>query len=240
MKKIFIAALVATVGLSANAQTKGKAVPAKKPVAAAKPIAKPVFKTNTDSASYALGLSVANNFKSGGATSLNYELFTKGLKDAFASANPSLSQEQCQQAVTRFFEDAGKEKYGAAINEGKTFFAKNKAKAGVHTTASGLQYEVITQGTGNKPKATDRVTVHYKGTLLNGTPFDSSYDRGEPATFGLNQVISGWTEGLQLMPEGSKFRFFIPQNLAYGARAMGNIPPFSALIFEVELIKIEQ
>ncbi|WP_199136717.1 FKBP-type peptidyl-prolyl cis-trans isomerase [Pedobacter sp. ASV12] len=240
MKKIFIAALVATVGLSANAQTKGKAAPAKKPSAAVKPIAKPVFKTNTDSASYALGLNVANNFKSGGVSSLNYELFSKGLKDVFASANPSLTQEQCQQAVVRFFEEAGKEKYGANINEGKAFFANNKAKSGVHTTASGLQYEVITQGTGNKPKATDRVTVHYKGTLLNGTQFDSSYDRGEPATFGLNQVISGWTEGLQLMPEGSKFRFFIPQNLAYGSRATGGIPPFSALIFEVELIKIEQ
>lgn len=240
MKKIFIAALVATVGLSANAQTKGKAAPAKKLVAGTKPIAKPVFKTNLDSASYALGLNMANNFKSGGVSNLNYELFNKGLKDAFASANPTLSKEQCQQALANFFEEAGKEKYGAAINEGKTFLAKNKAKAGVKTTASGLQYEVLTQGTGAKPKATDRVTVNYKGSLLNGTQFDSSYDRGQPATFGLNQVISGWTEGLQLMSEGSKFRFYIPQNLAYGSRAMGDITPFSTLIFEVELIKVEQ
>lgn len=239
MKKIFIAALVATVGLSANAQTK-KSIPAKKPATTAKAVAKPVFKTNLDSASYALGLNMANSFKSGGVSSLNYELFSKGLKDVFASANPSLSKEQCQEAVTKFFEEAGKEKYGPAINEGRAFFTANKAKAGIKTTASGLQYEVITQGTGNKPKATDRVTVHYKGTLLNGKQFDSSYDRGEPATFGLNQVIAGWTEGLQLMPEGSKFRFFIPQNLAYGSRAMGDITPFSALIFEVELIKIEQ
>lgn len=240
MKKILIAALVATVGMSANAQTKKKATPAKKPVTTAKPVAKPVFKTNLDSASYALGLNMANSFKSGGVSTLNYEMFTKGLKDVFASANPSLSKEQCQQALTTFFEEAGKAQYGPAINEGKAFFAKNKTKAGVQTTASGLQYEVLTPGTGAKPKATDRVTVNYKGTLLNGTQFDSSYDRGQPATFGLNQVISGWTEGLQLMQEGSKFRFFIPQNLAYGSRAMGEITPFSSLIFEVELIKIEQ
>jgi FKBP-type peptidyl-prolyl cis-trans isomerase len=124
------------------------------------------------------------------------------------------------------------------INEGIAFLAQNKVKGGVKTTTSGLQYEVITPGNGAKPLASDRVTVNYKGTLLNGTEFDSSYKRGEPATFGLNQVISGWTEGVQLMQEGAKYRFFIPYDLAYGGRSAGEIPPFSTLIFEIELIKV--
>ena len=124
------------------------------------------------------------------------------------------------------------------IAAGDEFLAKNKVKTGVKTTASGLQYEVITEGTGAMPKATDVVTVNYRGTLLNGEEFDSSYKRNEPTTFGLNRVISGWTEGLQLMKEGAKYRFFIPYDLAYGDREMGMITPFSTLIFEIELIKI--
>ena len=124
------------------------------------------------------------------------------------------------------------------IAAGDEFLAKNKAKAGVKTTASGLQYEVITEGTGPMPKATDMVTVNYRGTLLNGEEFDSSYKRNEPASFGLNQVIPGWTEGVQLMKEGAKYRFFIPYQLAYGEREAGIITPFSTLIFEVELLKV--
>jgi FKBP-type peptidyl-prolyl cis-trans isomerase FklB len=131
-------------------------------------------------------------------------------------------------------------KYGTVKEDGEKFLAENALKEGVTTTESGLQYEVIKMGKGKKPAATDRVKVHYHGTLTDGTVFDSSVDRGEPTSFGLNQVIKGWTEGLQLMPVGSKFRFYIPQELGYGAQAAGSIPPYSTLIFEVELLGIEK
>ena len=131
-------------------------------------------------------------------------------------------------------------KYGDTKEQGEKFLAENKLKEGVIVTESGLQYEVLKMGKGKKPAATDRVKVHYHGTLIDGTVFDSSVDRGEPIVFGLNQVIAGWTEGVQLMPVGSKFRFYIPQNLGYGERAAGSIPPYSTLIFEVELLGIEK
>ena len=131
-------------------------------------------------------------------------------------------------------------KYGNNKEEGEKFLAENALREGVITTASGLQYEVIKMGKGKKPVATDNVKVHYHGTLTNGTVFDSSVDRNEPITFGLTQVIAGWTEGLQLMPVGSKFRFYIPQELGYGSRNAGSIPPYSTLIFEVELLGIEK
>lgn len=131
-------------------------------------------------------------------------------------------------------------KYGTVKEEGEKFLAENGLKEGVITTESGLQYEVIKMGKGKKPSATDRVKVHYHGTLIDGTVFDSSVERGEPITFGLNQVIKGWTEGVQLMPVGSKFRFYIPQELGYGAQQAGNIPPYSTLIFDVELLEIEK
>ena len=131
-------------------------------------------------------------------------------------------------------------KYGAVKEQGELFLKENALKEGVIVTESGLQYEILTMGKGKKPAATDRVKVHYHGTLIDGTVFDSSVDRGEPITFGLNQVIAGWTEGVQLMPVGSKFRFYIPQELGYGAREAGKIPPYSTLIFEVELLGIEK
>jgi FKBP-type peptidyl-prolyl cis-trans isomerase FklB len=131
-------------------------------------------------------------------------------------------------------------KYGTIKEEGEAFLLENATKEGVITTESGLQYEVIKMGKGKKPAATDRVKVHYHGTLIDGTVFDSSVERGEPITFGLNQVIAGWTEGVQLMPIGSKFRFYIPQELGYGAQNAGAIPPYSTLIFEVELLDIEK
>jgi len=258
MKKLCVAALVSFIGFSANAQTTvKKTVPtAKKTVITAvkKPIsvAKPVFKSNLDSASYALGVNVASSFKSGGLKSINFDLLNKGMKDVFAGINPTLTQKQCQEAIQTLFEgfsaqreemakkneELEKQKYMPTIKEGEAFLAQNKTKPGIKTTASGLQYEVIVPGTGVKPIASDRVTVHYKGTLLNGLEFDSSYKRGEPTSFGLNQVIAGWTEGVQLMQEGAKYRFFIPYNLAYGGREAGEITPFSTLIFEVELIKV--
>jgi FKBP-type peptidyl-prolyl cis-trans isomerase len=131
-------------------------------------------------------------------------------------------------------------KFSSVKEESEKFLAENALKEGVKTTESGLQYEVIKMGKGKKPAATDRVKVHYHGTLIDGTVFDSSVERGEPTSFGLNQVIAGWTEGLQLMPVGSKFKFYIPQELGYGSRSTGSIPPYSTLIFEVELLGIEK
>ena len=256
MKKIIIASVITLFAINANAQTAAKkATTVKKPItttkSTVKPVAKPVIKTklfnsNLDSASYALGINVASSFKSGGMNTLNYELFNKGLKDAFAKANPLLTEAQCQQAVNSLFASFSKvreaeemKKFEPQIKIGRDFLAANKIKPGIKTTASGLQYEVLTQGTGAKPtSASDKVTVHYKGTLLDGIEFDSSFKRNEPTSFGLNQVITGWTEGLQLMNEGSKYRFFVPYSLAYGSRQMQTIPPYSTLIFEVELIKV--
>ena len=252
MKKILFITLASAAVFNAAAQTKSKTtVTAKKTVPAktvtTKTVTKPiVFKNKLDSASYAFGLAMASNLKSGGLESLNYDLLTKGLKDAFTGASPLMTEQVSQNAINNIFEglakvreEKEKKKYEPQIKEGEAFLAQNKTKPGIKTTPSGLQYEVLTEGTGAQPKATDKVTVHYKGTLLNGLEFDSSYKRNEPASFGLNQVIPGWTEGVQLMKEGAKYRFFIPYQLAYGSRgAGGDIPPFSTLIFEVELVKV--
>lgn len=261
MKKILTVITISLSSYGVNAQTtanKTKA-PIKKTVTTVKkapakvavkaPVASlpkaPMFKNNLDSASYGLGLNIASSFKSGGLTTLNYEAFNKGLKDAMQNNNPSLTQEQAQQVINKLFEGFAKERaelskkeHLPTIEAGNDFLAKNKVKPGVKTTASGLQYEVITEGTGASPKASDMVTVNYKGTLLNGEEFDSSFKRNEPLNLSLTRVIPGWTEGLQLMKEGAKYRFFIPYDLAYGERATGIILPFSTLIFEVELIKV--
>ena len=257
MKKLLTVTLIALTSYSVNAQTTANKAKAsiKKPLTSTvkSPIKTPivnlpktlVLKNNLDSACYALGLNVASSFKSGGLTTLNYEAFNKGISDVMQGANPSLTQEQAQQVINKLFEsfskvraENSKKQYLPTIEAGNEFLAKNKVKEGIKTTASGLQYEVITEGTGAMPKATDMVTVNYKGTLLNGEEFDSSYKRNEPTTFGLNQVITGWTEGVQLMKEGAKYRFFIPYQLAYGEREAGMITPFSTLIFEIELIKV--
>ena len=158
----------------------------------------------------------------------------------FEAADLKIDKGEMMSILNTFMEAKAAAQREAASKEGREFLEKNKEKDGVTTTASGLQYEVITMGDGEKPSATDRVKTHYHGTLIDGTVFDSSVERGEPISFGLNQVIKGWTEGLQLMPIGSKFRFFIPYNLAYGERGQGSIPPFATLIFEVELIDIEK
>lgn len=256
MKKLITLGILAFINYGVNAQnsTVKPKTAVKKPTTTVKTVAKapiktvvkaPIFKNNLDSACYALGLNVAASFKNGGLNTLNYDAFNKGLKDAMLGNNPSLTQEQAQDAINKLFEgfsktraEESKKQFLQAINAGKDFLAKNKLKAGVKTTLSGLQYEVITEGSGGIPKATDKVTVNYKGTLLSGEEFDSSYKRNEPATFGLNQVISGWTEGVQLMKEGAKYRFFIPYDLAYGERETGIIKPYSTLIFEIELLKV--
>ena len=199
----------------------------------------PALKSSNDSASYALGLSVAEDLKSRGVKSVNVTLLGRAMQDAFAGNSPLLSTEQRQKAIYGFLEAASKNQHAAAMDAGKASLDQNSKKAGVITLPSGLQYEVLKKGTGAKPKASNQVTVHYKGTLLDGKQFDSSYDRNQPLEIQLDQVIAGWTEGVQLMPVGSKYRFYIPYQLGYGENGAGpDIPPYSVLIFEIELLEI--
>ena len=247
MKRILITLLLPCCTFAALAQstakkttTVKKTTTTKKPVTAAKTAVSPVtFKNTMDSASYAFGNSMAGSLKNSGLTTLNYDLLIKGIKDAFAGKPALIKEDAAQAAIGNIFREQSKLKYSATINEGKTFLENNKKQPGVQVTASGLQYLVLSPGNGVKPKATDTVLAHYKGTLLNGKQFDSSYDRNEPLSLPLNRVITGWTEGMQLMNAGSKYRFFIPYQLAYGERGAGaDIPPYSTLIFEVELLKV--
>ncbi|WP_316823598.1 FKBP-type peptidyl-prolyl cis-trans isomerase [Pedobacter gandavensis] len=247
MKKVLISLLLPCCSLVAMAQTKGtKASPAKKAPTTktqvkspAKGTSKVVFRNNLDSASYALGLSMASSMKKDGLSTLNYDLMIKGMKDVLEGRTLLISQEESQAPISNLFSSLNKKKYLPMINEGKAFLENNRKNPEVKETPSGLQYIVIKEGTGIKPKATDTVLAHYRGTLLNGKQFDSSYDRNEPLSLPLNRVIPGWTEGIQLMSTGSKYKFFIPYQLAYGERAMGNdIPAYSTLIFEVELLKV--
>lgn len=199
-----------------------------------------------DKVSYALGLGIGSQLKDMGAEALNIDDFAQAIKDVISGAELKVSQSESQQIVQKFFqEQEAKQRAKAAEKgkilkeEGEKYLAENAKKDGVVVTASGLQYTVIKEGTGKQPKASDTVKCHYEGFLTNGTVFDSSIQRGEPASFPLNAVIKGWTEGLQLMKEGAKYRFFIPYNLAYGeAGAAGAIPPYAALIFDVELIEV--
>lgn len=192
-----------------------------------------------DKVSYALGMSIGRQLQQMNAAEVNVDDFAQAIKDVFASQT-TLAEDEAQAAVESFFQKKAEEQAGAAKAEGETFLANNAKNEGVVTLPSGLQYQVLREGDGRKPSATDRVECHYEGTLINGQVFDSSYRRGETATFGLNQVIKGWTEGLQLMQEGAKYRFFIPYQLAYGERGAGqSIPPYAALIFDVELVKVK-
>jgi FKBP-type peptidyl-prolyl cis-trans isomerase FklB len=193
-----------------------------------------------DKISYALGLSMGQNLMGSGVTSLDYADLAAGIKDVLEKNQPQISYQEAQQVLGQFFQELEAKIAGAAKAEGEKFLAENKKREGVQVTASGLQYEVLEATIGQKPKATDKVKVHYEGTLIDGTVFDSSYKRGESISFPLNGVIKGWTEGLQLMSVGSKYKFFIPYQLAYGERGAGQqIPPYAALIFIVELLGIE-
>ena len=192
-----------------------------------------------DKVSYALGMSIGRQLQQMNVAEVNVDDFAQAIKDVFASKT-SLTDSEAQQAVQDFFQRKAEEQAGAAKAEGEAFLAENAKKEGVVSLPSGLQYQVLREGDGRKPAATDQVECHYEGTLINGQVFDSSYQRGQTATFGLNQVIAGWTEGLQLMQEGAKYRFFIPYHLAYGERGAGqSIPPFATLIFDVELVKVK-
>lgn len=193
-----------------------------------------------DKISYALGLSMGQNLMGSGVTSLNYQDLAQGIEDVLTKQQPKITYQEAQQVLGQFFQELEAKIAGAAKADGEKFLAENAKREGVQVTASGLQYEVLEATIGQKPKATDTVKVHYEGTLIDGTVFDSSYKRGESISFPLNGVIKGWTEGLQLMAVGSKYKFFIPYQLAYGERGAGQqIPPYAALIFTVELLGIE-
>ena len=192
-----------------------------------------------DKLSYALGLSMGNNFKSSGIQTLSVTDFANGVKAVYEGEKPEMTYDEAKQVINDFFTQMQREVNDRNRAEGEAFLAENKKKSGVVVLPSGLQYEVLTEGKGKKPAATDRVQCHYHGTLINGEVFDSSIERGEPAVFGVSQVIPGWAEALQLMPEGSKWRLFIPSDLAYGENgAGGKIAPNSTLIFDVELLKV--
>lgn len=194
-----------------------------------------------DKISYALGMSLGHSLLNSGVKTMDYARLTQGIKDIVEGNKPDMTVEEAQQAITAYFEKAQAEAAERNIAEGKSFLETNGKRPEVNTTASGLQYEVLTQGNGEQPKSTDRVKVHYHGTLIDGTVFDSSVQRGEPATFGVTQVIAGWVEALQLMTVGSKWKLFIPSELAYGSHGAGaSIAPHSTLIFEVELLGIEK
>ena len=193
-----------------------------------------------DKISYALGLSMGQNLMGSGVESLNYQDLAQGIEDVLTKQQPKISYQEAQQVLNTFFQELENKIAGAAKADGEKFLAENAKREGVKVTASGLQYEILEPSLGQKPKATDTVRVHYEGTLIDGTVFDSSYKRGESITVPLNGVIKGWTEGLQLMSIGSKYKFFIPYQLAYGERGAGqSIPPYAALIFTVELLGIE-
>ncbi len=189
--------------------------------------------------SYALGLGIGHQLKSMGIEDFSIEDFCKSITDVMEGKETALTSQEAQMLLNTYFQEKQKAESAKAISEGKAFLEENAKKEGVITTKSGLQYEVLTEGTGNQPKVTDTVRCHYEGSLIDGSIFDSSYKRGEPAEFGLNQVIPGWTEGVQLMKEGAKYRFYIPYVLGYGENGAGSsIPPYSTLIFDVELIKV--
>ena len=193
-----------------------------------------------DKISYALGLSMGQNLMGSGVESLNYQDLAAGIEDVLTHAQPKITYQEAQQVLNTFFQELEQKIAGAAKADGEKFLAENAKREGVKVTPSGLQYEILEPSLGQKPKATDTVRVHYEGTLIDGTVFDSSYKRGESISFPLNGVIKGWTEGLQLMPVGSKYKLYIPYELGYGERGAGqSIPPYATLIFTVELLEIK-
>jgi len=206
---------------------------------------KPELKDQKDKESYSLGYQFGQSLKYQGLD-INLEVYISGIQDALSGSKPQLSEEEIRQTVAelqkRFIavrEKEIKEMSAKNLAAGKAFLEENKKKEGVKTLPSGLQYKVLAEGSGKTPKATDSVTVNYRGALIDGTEFDSSYKRGTPATFQVNRVIRGWTEALQLMKESSKWQLFVPPELAYGEQGTGPIPPNSTLLFEVELISVK-
>ncbi len=222
MKKISIILLISVITLSVNAQ-KVKDVK---------------LKTHIDSLSYAFGISIADNLKTQKIENINPQAIGRAFMDFYKNES-KINKDDANTMIQTHFEAMEAKKHQATVDEGKKFLSENAKKEGVITLPSGLQYKVIKEGTGNIPTSSDKVRVNYEGTLINGTKFDSSYDRGQAAEFGVTQVIKGWTEALQLMKEGSVWMLYIPSDLAYGSRQAGqDIKPFSTLIFKVELLSI--
>lgn len=226
MKKVFLLISAVTTSLSVLAQEK--------------PNNSMNFENNNDSVSYSLGVSIGSNLQQSGFDKINFDLVKKGMEDTY-TGNSAFDANMANGIVQGFMQAKKSEQAGQNKAEGEKFLAEVKGKKGVVALPSGLMYEVIKSGTGAKPGPTDKVKTHYHGTLINGTVFDSSVERGEPISFPVNGVIAGWTEALQLMPVGSKWKLYIPSDLAYGERgAGGSIGPNSTLIFEVELLEIEK
>ena len=193
-----------------------------------------------DKLSYALGLNIGHQLKEMGLSDqLKVDDYASAITDVLKGNTPQIGMEEASKLLNDFFTELEEKQRTAAKSEGERFLAENAKRPEVTVTPSGLQYEVLNEGTGRSPKATDTVRCHYHGTLIDGTVFDSSYQRNQPADFGLNQVIAGWTEGVQLMKEGAEYRFYLPYHLAYGEHGAGNsIPPFATLVFDVELLKV--
>ncbi|PUZ30317.1 FKBP-type peptidyl-prolyl cis-trans isomerase FklB [Chitinophaga costaii] len=235
MKKYLLLGALGMIAAQGFAQTKAKQA-VKRPVATS-----PLLKTSLDSVSYAIGQDIANNFKAQGLDNINTAILIKSIQDALKSKTPLLTKTQSDMSISNYLQQLKGEKAKKNKEAGEKFLAENKTKPGVVTLPSGLEYQILKEGTGAKPTINDKVKTHYHGTLLDGTVFDSSVERGEPISFPVSGVIKGWTEALQLMPVGSKWKLFIPADLAYGDRQAGpKIGPGSTLIFEVELLSIEQ
>ncbi len=238
MKKLVLSAVAIIAICNVNAQNGTKL----KPTVAAAAVTKPVFKNVSDSFSYALGLSIGESLKQSGVSKINTQLLSKAMNEVLSNAKTLLTKEQANACIQDNFKNINDKKGTAQKQEGKNFLALNKQKKGIIELPNGLQYEVLKEGEANgaKPKVTDTVVVHYVGTLTNGTEFDNSLKRGEPATFPLNGVIRGWTEILQLMPKGANWKVYIPSELAYGANPPSQqIPPNAVLIFEISLLDIK-
>ena len=249
MKKIIMCALAAVVvsaALYAQTKTTQTAPAAQSKSSQTAPAASSPLKTEKDRLSYSIGMNLGAGLKEQGID-VNSDMLLRGIKDAISDGKPLMTDEEIRASLSTLksqlqAKQAALQEKAASENKAKgdKFLADNKAKEGVVALPSGLQYKILKAGTGPKPKPTDTVTTHYKGTLLDGTQFDSSYDRNEPATFPVGGVIKGWTEALQLMPVGSKWQLFIPAELAYGERGAANvIGPNETLIFEVELLSIQ-
>lgn len=248
MKKIILITLLYSFGFFANAQ-QNKNTTRTTPIKG-KPNANPVvvrggvsngLKSTIDSLSYAIGVNIGQSMAAQGINDIDLNLMSAAMKDVFQGKKLKISNENCMPIIVNSMKARSEAKFAGVKKEGEAYLAANAKKEGVTTLPSGLQYKILTEGTGEKPQASDRVKVHYKGTLIDGTVFDSSYDCGEPAVFGVTQVIQGWVEALQLMPVGSKWQLTIPQNLAYGERGGGEkISPYATLLFDVELIGIEK
>lgn len=213
--------------------------PAPKPTTPAKPTTA-ILKNYNDSVGYCIGVNVTSSYKSLGIPKINTSMMSKGVQDKYSGKKPIISDSMANVFMNNYIMKLMAEKSKVTIAAGEKFLAQNKLRPEVKTTASGLQYEVVTEGTGIKPTGTDNVTCHYRGTFIDGKGFDNSYDRGQPITFSLKGVIPGWTEGLQLMSVGSKYKFYIPYQLGYGAYDYNSIPGGSALLFEVELLDVKK